>query len=133
MSWLCGGDQMVSMMLLSHWQLCAHDRAGSCSACGVPQRNPRMPCWDAHTCVLSQKAGMLRVSRKASLLGARAALPAALGDLSEGTLAPGYVASVTGDAVFVRFLGSLTGRAGAGAKSKGWGLRLTVLQLGSLG
>ena len=61
----------------------------------------------------AQKAGMLRMSRKASLLGVRGALPAALEDLTEGTLAPGYVASVTGDAVFVRFLGSLTGRAGA--------------------
>jgi hypothetical protein len=55
---------------------------------------------------------MLRVTRKASLLGAGGALPGAFGDLAEGTLAPGYVASVTGDAVFVRFLGSLTGRAG---------------------
>lgn len=59
-----------------------------------------------------QKAGTLRVTRKASLLGAAASVPSALEDLAEGTLAPGYVASVTGDAVFVRFLGSLTGRAG---------------------
>ena len=34
-------------------------------------------------------------------------------DVKEGMLAPGYVANVTADAVFVRFLGALTGRAGA--------------------
>lgn len=59
-----------------------------------------------------QKAGMLRVTRKASLLAAAAQLPAAIEDVKEGTLASGYVANVTADAVFVRFLGSLTGRAG---------------------
>ena len=62
--------------------------------------------------VMLQKAGMLRVTRKASLLAAAAQLPAAIEDVKEGTLASGYVANVTADAVFVRFLGSLTGRAG---------------------
>ena len=52
------------------------------------------------------------MTRKASLVAAAAALPAAIEDLREGTLTPGYVASVTGDSVFVRFLGDLTGRAG---------------------
>ncbi len=56
----------------------------------------------------------LRVTRKAALLAAAAAgrLPAALAELREGQVAPGFVASVTADAVFVRFLGGLTGRAG---------------------
>lgn len=52
------------------------------------------------------------MTRKASLVAAAAQLPAAIEDVKEGTLAPGYVANVTADAVFVRFLGSLTGRAG---------------------
>ena len=55
---------------------------------------------------------MLLVTRKASLLAAAARLPSSIDDLREGTLAPGYVASVTGDSVFVRFLDDLTGRAG---------------------
>jgi rRNA biogenesis protein RRP5 len=61
-----------------------------------------------------QAAKQLRVTRKASLLSAAAAgaLPASLADVSEGLVLPGYVASVTADAVFVRFLGELTGRAG---------------------
>jgi rRNA biogenesis protein RRP5 len=56
----------------------------------------------------------LRVTRKAALLAAAAAgrLPAELAELREGQVAPGFVASVTADAVFVRFLGGLTGRAG---------------------
>ena len=53
------------------------------------------------------------MTRKASLVAAAAQLPAAIEDVKEGTLAPGYVANVTADAVFVRFLGSLTGRAGS--------------------
>lgn len=59
-----------------------------------------------------QKAGQLRVTRKASLVAAAVQLPVAVEDVKEGMLAPGYVANVTSDAVFVRFLGSLTGRAG---------------------
>ena len=53
------------------------------------------------------------MTRKASLLAAAAQLPATMEDVKEGMLAPGYVANVTADAVFVRFLGALTGRAGA--------------------
>ncbi|BDA47226.1 probable protein RRP5 homolog [Coccomyxa sp. Obi] len=59
-----------------------------------------------------EKAGVLRVTRKTSLLAAATQLPATIEDVKEGTLAPGYVANVTADAVFVRFLGGLTGRAG---------------------
>jgi len=61
-----------------------------------------------------EKAKQLRVTRKASLIAAAAAgtLPDALTCLTEGTVVPGYVASVAADAVFVRFLGDLTGRAG---------------------
>ena len=41
------------------------------------------------------------------------AVPALLDQVAVGALVPGYVASVTQDSVFVRFLGELTGRAGA--------------------
>lgn len=51
----------------------------------------------------------LRVSRKASLVAAAASLPSAFSQVREAALLPGYVASVTADAVFVRFLGPLTG------------------------
>ena len=46
----------------------------------------------------------LRLTRKASLLAGAAAglLPSAASEVAEGALIPGYVASVTGDAVFVR-------------------------------
>ena len=60
---------------------------------------------------------MVRVTRKASLLAAAPSLPRAITDVTEGRIAPGYVASVTPDAVFVRFLAGLTGRAGAPAAS----------------
>lgn len=60
-----------------------------------------------------ERVGLVRLSRKASLLGAAGGLPRALADIAPGLVAPGYVASVTPDAVFVRFLGGLTGRAGA--------------------
>lgn len=53
------------------------------------------------------------MTRKASLLAAAAQLPATIEDVKEGMLLPGYVANITADAVFVRFLGGLTGRAGA--------------------
>ena len=46
----------------------------------------------------------LRLTRKASLLAAagQGLLPASAADVAEGALLQGYVASVTGDAVFVR-------------------------------
>eukprot|EP00873_Tetraselmis_striata_P003989 jgi/Tetstr1/424253/TSEL_014822.t1 len=56
--------------------------------------------------------GTALVSRKASLRGAATSLPSALEDLAEGAIHPGYVASVTADAVYVRFLARLTARAG---------------------
>ena len=58
--------------------------------------------------------GAVRVTRKQSLIDSVAshALPQRLSDLAEGVVVPGYVASVASDAVFVRFLGDLTGRAG---------------------
>lgn len=61
-----------------------------------------------------EAAGLLFVTRKASLVaGAKAGeLPSEIGDVDVGTLAPGYIASVTGDACYVRFAGGLTGRAG---------------------
>jgi hypothetical protein len=51
-----------------------------------------------------QNVKQLRVTRKASLLQAAAQglLPRAVGDVAEGALLAGYVASVTSDAVFVR-------------------------------
>ena len=62
-----------------------------------------------------ERLGMVRLTRKASLLAAAASLPRAMADIAEGRIAPGYVASVTADAVFVRFLNGFTGRAGAPA------------------
>ena len=56
---------------------------------------------------------MVKLTRKASLLAAAAQLPSGFSALKGGALLPGYVASVTADSVFVRFLGNLTGRAGA--------------------
>ena len=52
-----------------------------------------------------QRIGVVRVSRKASLLAAAAggALPAALGDVTEAALLPGYIASLTPDAAYVRW------------------------------
>uniref|UniRef100_A0A383V4G5 S1 motif domain-containing protein n=1 Tax=Tetradesmus obliquus TaxID=3088 RepID=A0A383V4G5_TETOB len=57
---------------------------------------------------------MLLLSRKASLVAAAAAggLPESVAQVAAGAVLPGYVASVTRDAVFVRFLGRCTGRAG---------------------
>ena len=49
---------------------------------------------------------------KASLVRAAKPLPSSIEEVQSQALIPGYVASVTSDAVFVRFLGSLTGRAG---------------------
>ncbi len=42
-----------------------------------------------------QKLKMVRLTRKASLLAARAVLPALLDDVKEGAVLPGFVASVT--------------------------------------
>ena len=58
------------------------------------------------------RQGGLTVSRKASLIAAAKMLPSELGQVAEGALVPGYVASITEDSVFVRFLKDLTGRAG---------------------
>lgn len=52
------------------------------------------------------------VTRKPALVAAAASLPAEPSDLTPGLVVPGYVASVTTDSAFVRFLGELTGRAG---------------------
>jgi len=90
-------------------------------ACGqgaLPYPNPALPQAGAPLGPLLvlerlERVGLVRLSRKASLLGAAGGLPRALADIAPGLVAPGYVASVTPDAVFVRFLGGLTGRAGA--------------------
>ncbi|KAL4451480.1 hypothetical protein ABPG75_007142 [Micractinium tetrahymenae] len=88
-------------------------------------------------------AKQLRVTRKASLLSSAAAglLPRSLEQVAEGSVLAGYVASVTRDAVFVRFLGGLTGRAGLAQLSdtfvsdphlffrEGQSVRATVVQL----
>jgi hypothetical protein len=87
-------------------------------------------------CGVGQKAGVVKVTRKASLVAAAAALPASIEGLKEGMLSPGYVASVTGDSVFVRFLGSLTGRAGGqhpDIASHRTALHRTAARLSSLG
>ena len=55
---------------------------------------------------------MVKLTMKMSLIRVAKALPSSIDDVKPGALVPGYVASVTSDAVFVRFLGSLTGRAG---------------------
>lgn len=51
-----------------------------------------------------------QVTRKGSLVAAAASLPASLEGVVTGSKLPGYVAHVTGDAVFVRFLAGVTGR-----------------------
>lgn len=58
------------------------------------------------------KKQQLRLTRKRALVAQATQLPRTLDDLTEGLVSVGYVASVTKDAVFVRFMGSLTGRAG---------------------
>ncbi|KAK9823324.1 hypothetical protein WJX72_001906 [[Myrmecia] bisecta] len=55
---------------------------------------------------------MVKLTRKASLVAAAATLPHHISGISEAALLPGYIASIAPDAVFVRFLGQLTGRAG---------------------
>ena len=72
------------------------------------------------------RQGGLTVSRKASLVGAAKALPSELGQVAEGALVPGYVASITEDSVFVRFLKDLTGRAGE--SSWCWGFCILTTQ-----
>lgn len=61
-----------------------------------------------------QTIGQVRLTRKTSLCTAASeeVLPAKLDQVSEGLILNGYVASITGDAIFVRFLDDLTGRAG---------------------
>ncbi|GAX80532.1 hypothetical protein CEUSTIGMA_g7970.t1 [Chlamydomonas eustigma] len=54
----------------------------------------------------------LLVSRKSSLVLSASALPSSFDAVKEGALLPGFVVSITPDAVFVRFLGHVTGRAG---------------------
>ena len=44
---------------------------------------------------LWQGIGMLRLTRKASLIAARTALPASLEDVKEGAILPGFIASAT--------------------------------------
>lgn len=56
-------------------------------------------------------AKQVKLTNKMSLKTC-AELPSTLKELREGHVLPGYVASVTPDAVFVRFAGDLTGRAG---------------------
>ncbi len=55
------------------------------------------------TCNL-QRIGMVRLSRKASLLAAGEAgvLPSAMEDVQEAALLSGYIASLTADAAYVR-------------------------------
>jgi hypothetical protein len=61
------------------------------------------------------RPSLCQASRKPSLVAAAASLPSSLEALTVGAVVPGYVAHVTGDAVFVRFLDGLTGRWGPGA------------------
>ncbi|KAL0048743.1 hypothetical protein WJX82_009925 [Trebouxia sp. C0006] len=57
-------------------------------------------------------SGIVKLSRKSSLITAAASLPKAISDVKEALLVPGYITNVTNDACYVRFLGQLTGRAG---------------------
>ncbi len=59
-----------------------------------------------------QGSGIVKLSRKSSLITAAASLPKAISDVKEAMLVPGYITNVTNDACYVRFLGQLTGRAG---------------------
>eukprot|EP00798_Chlamydomonas_sp_ICE-L_P000495 gene495-1901_t len=54
----------------------------------------------------------LKVSRKHSLVQAAASLPKVFEDVKTTAILPAYVSGVTGDAVFVRYLGHVSGRAG---------------------
>jgi len=58
--------------------------------------------------------GQLKLTRKKSIREAieEGDISDKIQDLKKGSTVPGYVASVTPNAVFVRFLGHLTGRAG---------------------
>jgi rRNA biogenesis protein RRP5 len=64
----------------------------------------------AHLVIATRKATMLDAAREGRL-------PCALADLQPGQRVAGFVASVTSDACFVRFGGTLTGRAGLPALS----------------
>lgn len=63
-----------------------------------------------------QGTPIVLVTRKGLMLAAAQTLspelPASPAEVSPGVVLPGYVASVSRDAVFVRFLGRCTGRAG---------------------
>ena len=63
-------------------------------------------------CTVSQATGIVKLTRKASLVAAASALPKSVQDVKETMLLPGYIANVTNDACYVRFLNQLTGRAG---------------------
>ena len=54
----------------------------------------------------------LRAPADRPALQAARAMPVSAEQAAVGSVVPGYVASVTHDSVFVRFLGELTGRAG---------------------
>jgi rRNA biogenesis protein RRP5 len=60
------------------------------------------------------QTGLAIASRKDSLVAAAKAgsLPCLLKELKSGACVPGFIASITTDACFVRFGGGLTGRAG---------------------
>jgi hypothetical protein len=73
-------------------------RCGSCNG-GALRSGPPAPAPLTH-----------QVTRKASLLAAAPRLPSSLDAMTPGTALPGYVAHVTNDAVFVRFLNGVTGR-----------------------
>lgn len=55
---------------------------------------------------------MVRLTHKGALRSAAARLPKQPTDVQAGMQLPGYIASLTADAVFVRFLNQTTGRAG---------------------
>eukprot|EP00890_Picochlorum_soloecismus_P005949 jgi/Picsp_1/6355/NSC_03704-R1_protein rrp5 homolog len=61
-----------------------------------------------------ESIGQLRLTRKRSIRGAvkDGVIPKNFDDVDIGSTIIGFVASITADAVFVRFLGHLTGRAG---------------------
>ena len=67
----------------------------------------------------SKGNGLFPLTCKTSLTLAEL-LPRAVDDLQEGQIVPGFVANITADAVFIRFLGGLTGRAGAMLTSCGF-------------
>ena len=59
-----------------------------------------------------QASGLLRLTRKHSLVAAAASMPRTFEDIKLHLLSPGFVHSVATDAVYVHFLGRVSGRAG---------------------